>query len=48
MEYSKDLFTCKVIDGKEMDGEYKVVNGIIYVHDQIYLTQDSNLKKKTT
>ena len=25
MEYSKDLFTCKVLDGKVMDGRYKVV-----------------------
>lgn len=31
MEYSKDLFTCKVLDGQEMDGKYKVVNGVIYV-----------------
>lgn len=35
MEYSKDLFTCKVLDGQEMDGKYKVVYGIIYVHDNI-------------
>ena len=46
MEYSKDLFTCKVLDRKEMDGKYKVVDGIIYVHDQIYLTKDSKLKNK--
>ena len=46
MEYSKDLFTCKVLDGKAIYLEYKVVNGIIYVHDQIYLTKDSKLKKK--
>ena len=29
-----------------MDGKYKVVNGIIYVHDYIYLTKDSKLKEK--
>ena len=46
MEYSKDLFTCKVIEGQAMDEKYKVVNGIIYVHDQIYLTKDSKLKNK--
>ena len=46
MEYSKDLFTCKVLDGKVMDEEYQVVNGIIYVHNQIYLTKYSRLKDK--
>ena len=29
-----------------MYGKYKVVNGIIYVHNQIYLTKDSKLKNK--
>ena len=46
MEYSNDLFTCKVLDGQAMDEEYEVVNGIIYVHNQIYLTKDSKLKNK--
>ena len=46
MEYSKDLFTCKVVDGKVMDMRYKVVDGVIYSHDQIYLTRDSKLKDK--
>ena len=48
MEYSKDLFTCKVLDGKVMDGRYKVVEGVIYSHDQIYLARDSKLKAQTT
>ena len=46
MEYSKDLFTCKVLDGQLMDGRYKVVDGFIYSHDHIYLTRDSKLKSK--
>ena len=46
MEYSKHLFTCKVLDGQAMDGKYKVVDGIIYFHDQICLTKDSKLKNK--
>ena len=46
MEYSKDLFTCKVLDGKAMDRKYKVVNGIIYVHGQIYLTKYFKLNNK--
>ena len=44
MEYSKDLFTCKVLDGKVMDRMYKVVKGVIYSHNQIYFTRDSKLK----
>ena len=46
MEYSKDLFTCKVLNGQVMDGRYKVVDGVIYSHDQIYLARDSKLKEK--
>ena len=46
MECSKDLFTCKVLDGKMIDGRYKVVEGVIYSHDQIYLARDSKLKEK--
>ena len=41
MEYNKDPFTCEVLDGKVMDGMYKVVGGVIYFHDQI-----SKLKEK--
>ena len=44
VEYSKNLFTCKVLDGKVIDGRYRVVDGVIYFHDQIYLTRDSKLK----
>ena len=29
-----------------MDRRYKVVDGVIYSHDQIYLTRDSKLKDK--
>lgn len=46
MEYSKDLFTCKVIHGKVMDRRYKVVDGVIYSYAQIYLTRDSKPKDK--
>ena len=46
VEYSKNLFTCKVIDGKVIDGRYRVVDGVIYFHDQIYLTRDSKLKEE--
>ena len=33
VEYSKDLFTCKVLDGKIEYRRYKVVDGVIYFHD---------------
>lgn len=46
VEYSKNLFTCKVLDGQVIDGRYKVINGVIYFHDQIYLARDSKLKDK--
>ena len=46
VEYSKNLFTCKVLDGQVMVRRYRVVDGVIYFHDQIYLTKDSKLKKK--
>ena len=43
---STNLFTCKVLDGKLIDGRYKLIDGFIYFHDQIYLTIDSKLKDK--
>ena len=46
VEYSKNLFTCKVLDGKMKDRRYRVVDGVIYFHDQINLTRDSKLKDK--
>ena len=45
VEYSKNLFTCKVLDGQVVDGRCRVVDGVIYFHDQIYLTRDSKLKE---
>ena len=41
VEYSKKLFTCKVLDGKRKYRRYKVVDGVIFLHDQIYLTKES-------
>ena len=39
VEYSKDLFTCGVLDGKVMDGRFKVVDGVIYFYNLIYLVR---------
>ena len=33
MEYSKDLFTCKVLDEQVIDGRYREVDRVIYFHD---------------
>ena len=46
VEYSKNLFTCKVLDGQVIYERYRVVDGVIYFHDQIYLIEDSKLKKE--
>ena len=45
VEYSKNLFTCKVLDGHVIGGRYRVVDGVIYFHDHIYLTRDSKLEE---
>lgn len=41
-----NLLTCKVLVGQVVDGRYKVVDGTINFHDQIYLTRGSKLKRK--
>ena len=33
VEYSKNLFTCKVLDGQVIYGRYRLVDGVIYFHD---------------
>ena len=40
LEYSKNLFTCKVLDGKMEGRRYKVVDRVIHFHDQIYLDKE--------
>ena len=45
MEYSKDLFTCGVIDGEVKDERFKVVDGVIYFYNLILLNKDSKLKE---
>jgi len=46
VEYSKDRFSCEVLDGQVADDKYRVVDEIIYYRDQIFLTEGSQLKKK--
>ena len=46
VEYSKDNFSCKVLDGQVKDDRYRVIDEIIYYRDRIFLTEGSQLKKK--
>ena len=46
VEYSKDRFTCEMLDGQVTDERYRVMDGVIFCWDKIFLTRDSNLKEK--
>ena len=46
VEYSKDRFTCEVLDGQVIDERYRVIDEIIYYRYRIFLTEGSQLKKK--
>ena len=45
MEYSKDRFTCEILDGQVTDERYRVMDEVIYYQDHILLTRDSKLKE---
>jgi hypothetical protein len=46
VEYSKNKFTCEVLDGKVQDDRYKVIDDVIFYKDRVYLVLGSGLKKK--
>jgi hypothetical protein len=46
VEYSKNNFTCEVMDGKIHDDRYRVINDVLFYKDRVYLMQDSGIKKK--
>ena len=46
MEYSKDLFTWRVLDGEVKDERFKVVHGVIYFYNIILLVSNSKLKER--
>ena len=49
MEYSKDLFTCKVLEEQEMNGKYKVVmESFIFMIRSTYLKVPSSRKNYLT
>ena len=46
VEYSKDLFSCRVLDDQLSDGRHTVVYGFIYFQSRDFLTRSSKLKEK--
>ena len=46
VKYAKDKFACEIFDGTNHDDRYKVLEGIIYYKDRIYLVPGSSLKGK--
>jgi hypothetical protein len=46
VEYSKNKFSCEVLDGKIQDDRYRVIDDVILYKDKVYLVLYSRLKKK--
>jgi hypothetical protein len=46
MEYSKNKFSCEVMDGKISNDRYMVIDDVLFYKDRVYLVSDSGLKKK--
>jgi hypothetical protein len=46
VEYSKNRFTCEVMDGQVVDDRYWVLDDVIFYKDRIYLVPESTLKEK--
>ena len=46
VEYSKERFSCEVLDSQVTDDRYRVIDELIYYRDRIFLTEGSQLKKK--
>jgi hypothetical protein len=44
--YSKNKFTCELLNGLVQDDKYSIVDDIIYYKGGIYLVPESGLKKK--
>jgi hypothetical protein len=43
VEYSKDWFSCELMDGHIQDGRYRVEEDIIYYRASMYLVPESTL-----
>jgi hypothetical protein len=46
VEYSKNKFSCEVMDGQVVDDRYRVLDDLIFYKDWIYLVLESTLKGK--
>ena len=46
MEYSKDLFTCMILDDQLHEEGYSFRDGVIYYHGRIFLFGASKLGEK--
>jgi hypothetical protein len=46
VEYSKNKFTCEVLDGQVRDDMYRVIDDVIFYKDRVYLVPNLGLKKK--
>jgi transposase InsO family protein len=46
VEYSKNTFSCELMEGTIQDDRYRVVDDIIYYKERIYLVPESTLKDK--
>jgi hypothetical protein len=45
VEYSKNKFTCEVMDGQIQDDRYRVIDDVIFYKYIVYLVLDMRLKK---
>jgi hypothetical protein len=46
VQYSKDKFTCEILDGQVQDGRNRVIDDVIFYKDRVYLVLGSSLGKK--
>ena len=46
VDYSKDLFTCMILNDQLKEEEYSVRDEFIYYHGGIFLSRASKLKEK--
>ena len=46
VDYSKDLFTCMILDDQLLEEGYSVRDGVIYYQSRIFLSRASKLKEK--
>ena len=46
VEYSKDIFTCMILDGQVHEEGYSIKDGVILYHGRIFFPRASKLKEK--